>query len=63
MDRTSQIIATSTLESITRELGAMNDEERRDFHAAVSRVADAYDLAEPGSGNWVRVAPRTLGIP
>ena len=62
MDRHSHIIAASTLESITQRLGAMSDEERREFQAAILRVAAAYDRTEPGSGNWVRVLPRSLGV-
>jgi hypothetical protein len=55
-------MALSTLEEIAYRLGEMSDEERHEFEAALSRVADAYDQDEPGSGNWVREVPSNLGM-
>lgn len=55
-------MALSTLEEIAYRLGEMSDEERHDFDAALSRVADAYDRDESGSGNWVRDVPSKFGL-
>jgi hypothetical protein len=54
-------MATNALEQIAYDLGKMNDEQRRDFEAAISRIADAHDREAPGTGDWVRDLPRKLG--
>ncbi|MFG3690781.1 hypothetical protein [Micromonospora sp. NPDC047740] len=55
-------MATNALEEIAYRLSEMSDEERRNFGAAISRIAAAYDLEEPGTGEWVRNVPRNLGL-
>jgi len=55
-------MATNALEGIAHQLGEMSDEERRDFDAAISRIAAAHDKDEPGTGDWVRKVPRRLGL-
>lgn len=57
-----EYMATNALEEIAYRLGEMSDEERRDFDAAISRIAAAYDQEEPGTGDWVRNVPRSLGL-
>ncbi|MER5338488.1 hypothetical protein [Micromonospora sp. NPDC002717] len=55
-------MATNALEEIAYRLSEMSDEEWRNFGAAISRIAVAYDLEEPGTGEWVRNVPRNLGL-
>ena len=57
-----EYMATNALEEIAYRLSEMSDEERRNFDAAISRIAAAYDLEEPGTGEWVRNVPRSLGL-
>ena len=55
-------VATNALEEVTHRLAEMSPEERREFDAAVERIAEAYDRSEPGSGDRVRKAPERLGL-
>ncbi|MET7395507.1 hypothetical protein ABZS66_18665 [Dactylosporangium sp. NPDC005572] len=56
-------MAINALEGIAYQLGQMSDEERRDFDAAISRIADARDKDEAGTGEWIRNVLRSLGLP
>jgi hypothetical protein len=55
-------MATNALEDIAYQLGKMSDEERRDFDAAIARIAAARDADQLGTGEWVRSVPRMLGL-
>ena len=55
-------VAANALEEVAHRLGEMEPEERRDFDAALARLADAYDASEPGTGDRVREAPARLGL-
>jgi hypothetical protein len=57
-----EYMATNALEEIAYQLGEMSDEERRDFDAAISRIAAAHDKDEPGTGDWIRNVPGSLGL-
>ncbi|MFG2045737.1 hypothetical protein [Dactylosporangium sp. NPDC048998] len=57
-----EYMAINALEGIADELGQMSDGERHAFNAAVSRIADARDNNEAGTGDWVRNVPRSLGL-
>lgn len=55
-------VATNALEEIAHRLGEMSADERREFDAAVDRIAEAYDRSEPGTGDRVRGLPERLGL-
>ena len=55
-------MAINALEEIAYRLGEMTGDERRSFDLAISRIADAHDHAQPGSGDWIRSVPRRLDL-
>jgi hypothetical protein len=55
-------IAGNALEQIAYDLGKMTAEQRRDFEAVLTHIADADDQEAPGTGDWVRDLPRKLWL-
>lgn len=56
--------AGNALEEIAYHLGEMEPDERREFDAAVERVATRREADDPdrGHGDWIRRIPDRLGL-
>lgn len=56
--------AGTALEEIAYHLGEMDPDERREFDAAIERVATRWEAEDPdrGQGDWIRLLPGQLGL-
>lgn len=56
--------AGNALEEIAYHLGEMDADERREFDAAIERVATKWEAEDPGRGqvDWICQLPGQLGL-